>query len=78
MRSYTAEEIAEAASRAGLVLYTEAGARAALEVAAKTAVEKAVPDAVNIALADYAKAHRAETWIAWGVAAIAVVFAVFK
>lgn len=65
LTSYTASEIVEAASRAGITLYTEDEAVAALKVgcktAAQTAVDAAVPAAVKIALEDANKTAKAES-----------------
>jgi hypothetical protein len=81
LKSYTASEIVEAANRAGIVLYTEVEAVAALKVgsktAAQTAIDIAVPAAVKIALEDANKTAKAESdrlraeLLPWKIGAIA-------
>lgn len=76
LRSYTDSAIADAAAMAGITLYTEADAEAAIkvasEVAARKAVAEAVPKAVKIALKDV----RIELWIWRGSTFVALCVAI--
>lgn len=67
LQSFTADEIADAAARAGITLYTEDDAIAAINaastVAAETAVAKAVPEAVAVAIKDVSNRYSVKLWI---------------
>ena len=74
LKSFTEDEIADAAAKAGLTLYTEADCVAAIDAASKTtaevAVAEAVPKAVAVALKDAARQYAVKLWL-WRGAAIA-------
>lgn len=86
LQSFTAEEIADAAAKAGITLYTEADAVSAIEAASKTAAEtavaKAVPEAVAVATKDVSDRYEVKLWIWRGATAIgalcAIVIAILK
>ena len=86
LKSFTEDEIADAAAQAGLTLYTEADCVAAIDVASKAAAEvavaKAVPEAVAVALKDAERQYTVKLWL-WRGAAVAgalcaIVVAIFN